>query len=101
VVISDYITPVKFTDPSGKFALVAFLLFVGISAILSAIDGGISAKINEQDLWRGFSAGLISGIAGGIICFLIPGAGALLGRAVNTDRIIWNSKRNLPKWKFK
>ena len=76
--------PIMYVDPDGHFALLVFLGVVGISALAGAIDGGITAAMSGQDFWKGFAAGAIGGTAGGIIGSFVPGAGALLSRAVST-----------------
>lgn len=40
--------------------------------------------MSGQDFWKGFAAGAIGGAIGGAINYFLPGAGNLLGRAVNT-----------------
>ena len=85
--------PVMNVDPDGTFALGAFLIglaIVGITALLNAVDGGVSAVINEQDFWTGAAAGFIGGTIGGtisVLSSLIPGFsywGNVIGRVASS-----------------
>jgi hypothetical protein len=70
-------------DPNGNsFVLITFLIIVGVSTVLSAVDGGISAAMMGQDFWLGFTAGAIGGFVGGTIGYFI--GSPLLGRAINS-----------------
>ena len=66
------------------------MAIVGVTALLNAVDGGISAVINEQDFWAGAAAGFIGGTIGGTISVLssrIPGVrywGNVIGRVTSS-----------------
>ena len=78
--------PVMYVDPNGKFSWLAFFAVVGISALIGAIDGGITAAMSGQNFWLGFAAGAIGGAVGGAIS-MIPRLGMwgnLFGRVVSS-----------------
>ena len=73
-------------DPTGTFFLLTALAVIGISALLGAIDGGITAAMNGQNFWLGFAAGAIGGAVAGVIS-LIPMPNilkTLLGRLLSS-----------------
>ena len=75
--------PVMNVDPNGTFFWLAFLAVVGISALIGAIDGGVTAAMSGQNFWLGFAAGAIGGAVGGAIGYFIPGAwGNVVGRII-------------------
>ena len=79
--------PVMNVDPNGKFFWLAFFAVVGISALIGAIDGGITAAMNGQNFWLGFAAGAIGGAIGGVIGYFLTPLGTwgnLLGRFVSS-----------------
>jgi len=60
VVISDYITPVMYTDPSGEFPI---LLLLG-SLFIGGLIGGISSAMNmdsDDKFWATFGGGFVNG----------------------------------------
>lgn len=63
--------PVMHIDPSGK-AWLTILLIIGISALIGAIDGGITAAMSGQNFWLGFAAGAIGGTIGGVFSLINP-----------------------------
>ena len=78
--------PIMYTDETGE-GILAFLVVVGISALLGAIDGGVTAVVAEQDFWKGAAAGAIGGAVGGMIGFLSGGTpvGSLIARGVSSS----------------
>ena len=78
--------PIMLTDETGE-GILAFLVVVGITALLGAIDGGVTAVVAEQDFWKGAAAGAIGGAVGGMIGFLSGGTpvGSLIARGVSSS----------------
>lgn len=71
-------------DPSGQ-AWLTILLIIGISALLGAIDGGITAAMSGQNFWLGFAAGAIGGAIGGGISAFFPGTwGTIVARLASS-----------------
>ena len=69
-----------YSDGDGTFAILVFFGVVAISALVNAIDTGISASMSGQDFWKVFAAGAIGGAVGGAISYFLPGASGLLSR---------------------
>ena len=73
--------PVMFADPSGHFAIIPFLIGLGISTLIGAIVGGVSYVASEvlsyaitgewSWSWGQFTGSIIGGAIGGA-CSMIP-----------------------------
>ena len=73
--------PVIFADPSGHFAIIPFLIGLGISTLIGAIVGGVSYAASEvlsyaitgewSWSWGQFTGSIIGGAIGGA-CSMIP-----------------------------
>ena len=78
--------PVMFADPSGHFAIIPFLIGLGISTLIGAIVGGVSYAASEvlsyaitgewSWSWSSFVGSVLGGAIGGILA-AIPGVNAM------------------------
>ncbi len=99
--------PVNFTDPSGHFVLISFLIGLGIGAAIGASLGAVSYTIGQAVdyartgefnwSWGGFVGSILGGAIGGAITFATAGisgafvkmAGAFLsGAAMSSSTMI-------------
>ena len=82
--------PVMGLDPSGNIALfVGLLIFIGITTIIGAAYGGISAGMSDGDVLEGIGKGALNGliISGGIslgIGGFVVGGTTVLGSVMAT-----------------
>ena len=78
--------PIMFADPSGHFAIIPFLIGLGISTLIGAIVGGVSYVASEvlsyaitgewSWSWSSFVGSVLGGAIGGILA-AIPGVNAM------------------------
>lgn len=95
-------------DPDGHFLISVFLIIVGVSTLVGAVSGGVSAVRAGQSFWKGFAAGAIAGFIGGVVSGLSGFLGhsllfSLAGRMISsfaysivnekfqTGKVNWNN----------
>ena len=91
--------PVNKYDPSGHFAIISFLISVGVGAAISiameAIEDGKDGQFfNDKDFWDYFGAGVggaISGMAGNATAaILLGGVASMLETAISGEATTYN-----------
>ena len=91
--------PVNKYDPSGHFAIISFLISVGIGAAISiameAIEDGKDGQFfNDKDFWDYFGAGVggaISGMAGNVAAaILLGGVASMVETGISGEATTYN-----------
>ncbi len=88
-----YNNPVMYSDPNGHFAIttsfiIGLLVTIGCCAAVGAVAGGVSAAVNNENIWNGIWKGTLVGLmVGGSIALTAfglsaPLAGTILGSAM-------------------
>ena len=80
--------PIMYVDPSGNFAILSFLVGLGINALVGAIVGAFSYTLSEvlsyvitgewSWSWAQFAGNVIGGALGGSLSFVFPGVSSIL-----------------------
>ena len=52
--------PIMYADPSGHFAIITFLICLGVGVVAGAGLGALSAAQQGEDIWRGVLSGTLS-----------------------------------------
>ena len=64
-----------YADPSGHFAIITFLICLGVGVVAGAGLGALSAAQQGEDIWRGVLTGaLLGGIIGAAAGLALAGA---------------------------
>ena len=88
-----YNNPIMYIDPTGHFAIttsfiIGLLVTIGCCAAVGAVAGGVSAAVNNENIWNGIWKGTLVGLmVGGSIALTAfglsaPLAGTILGSAM-------------------
>lgn len=75
--------PVNYSDPSGQ-GFVLSLIIVGVITVVSALDGGVTAWQMGQDFLKGFAAGGVAGLVGGLLTVFLPAIGPVGTRGITS-----------------
>ena len=84
--------PINKFDPSGHFGIASFLIWLGISAAIGAVVGGVSYIASElisyaitgefSWSWAGFLSSVLGGTIGGVLA-AIPGVNTMVAAGVS------------------
>ena len=85
--------PVNFTDPSGHFVLISYLIGLGIGAAIGASLGAVSYTIGQavdyaitgefNGSWGGFVGSILGGAIGGALSFAFSAASAIVTAGIS------------------